>query len=334
MYASSGVRTVRGTVAADDLGRVLVHEHIRIRYPGQMLDPGALDEDRVACVERAAERLRAVAEHGVRTIVDPCPIELDRDPELMAEVSERSGVNVVCSTGFYFEHDAIGIPFYWRARTSEEVADFYLHEIEHGIGRTGIRPGVIKIASGAPPGEHDKKVIAGAAIAARESGTPIVSHCEHSRGGDVQQAILAEHGADVSRAVIGHQDEETEVGKLRAIAERGSFVGIDRIGQLLATDEQRADNVSTLVAEGRADHVCLAHDSTCCFHSARFPYPLPPGSPPSTAEQIHPTFSEQMRRPYTHLFDVFLPMLRDRGVSDADIDQMLVVNPRRLLTGA
>jgi len=334
MNASTTVRTVLGTVDASALGRVLVHEHIRIRYPGQLLDPNAPDENRADCVERAVERLHEAAEHGVRTMVDPCPIELDREPELMAEVSERSGVNVVCSTGFYFENDAIGIPFYWRARTSEEVAELYLHEIEHGIGDTGIRPGVIKIASGAPPGEHDKKVIAGAAIAARESATPIVSHCEHSRGGDVQQAILAEHDADLGRAVIGHQDEEADVANLRAIAERGSFVGIDRIGSMLAPDEQRADNVAALVAEGRADHVCLAHDSSCCFHSARFPYPLPAGSPPSTAEAIHPTFSEQMTRPYTYLFDTFLPMLRDRGVSDADIDQMLVVNPRRLLAGA
>jgi len=327
------VTTVLGPVSADDLGRVLVHEHVRIRYPGEMLDPGS-SSHRADCVARAVERLEAVAAHGVRTIVDPCPIELGRDPELMADVSQRSGVHIVCSTGFYFEHDAIGIPFYWRARSAEEVAEFYLHEIDHGIDDTGIRPGVVKIASGDPPGPHDRKVIAGAAIAARESHIPIVSHCEHSKGGNVQQDILAEHGADLTRAVIGHQDEEADPAKLVAIAERGSFVGIDRVGTVLAPESQRADNVATLVDGGFADRICLAHDATCCFHAPRFPYPLAEDTPPTFAAEIHPVFTEQMMRPYTHLFENFLPMLHDRGIGDETVDRILIDNPRRLLAGA
>ena len=58
----------------------------------------------------------------MRTFVDPCPIDLGRDPELMAEVAERSGMQIVCTTGFY--HQEIGIPYYWRVRSVEEVAEF------------------------------------------------------------------------------------------------------------------------------------------------------------------------------------------------------------------
>ena len=138
------VQTVTGPVDTADLGPTLVHEHIRIAYPGDELDPTG-HWDRSACVDTAVERMAGLSEHGVRTFVDPCPIDLGRDPELMAEVAERSGMQIVCTTGFY--HQEIGIPYYWRVRSVEEVAEFYLHEISNGIGATGIRPGAIKIAS-------------------------------------------------------------------------------------------------------------------------------------------------------------------------------------------
>src|SRR3954469_13142714 len=198
------VQTVLGPIDIGDLGPTLVHEHVRISYPGDELDPTST-WDRESCITTAVERMHGLQEHGLRTFVDPCPIELGRDPELLAEVARRSGMNIVCSTGFYHEHDSIGLPYYWRSRTTAEIAEFYLHEINNGIGETGIRPGVIKIASGDPPTDLERKFIAAAAIAAVESGLPIVSHCENSVGGDVQQDVLEAGGVDLGRCVIGHQ---------------------------------------------------------------------------------------------------------------------------------
>ncbi|MFN8035644.1 MAG: hypothetical protein U0V73_06905 [Acidimicrobiia bacterium] len=328
----TSVMTVTGPVEADALGRVLVHEHVRISYPGDHLDP-AYAFDRDACVATAVERMHQLAEHGVRTFVDPCPIELGRDPELLAEVATRSGMQIVCATGFYFE--GVGIPYYWRSRSAEEVAELYLHEIEHGIGSTGIRPGVIKIASGDPVGEHERTVIAGAAIAARESGLPVISHCERSAGADVQQAILAGHGVDLGRCLIGHQDEEPDVGNLRAIADRGSFVGVDRIGlEILAPDARRAEHVALLVTEGYVDWLCLSQDHMCCLASPKFPYPVPPELV-GAFDELRPVVLEQMvGRPHTYLFTDFLPRLRDHGVGDDEIDTLLTANPRRLLAGS
>ncbi len=179
------VQTVLGPVNTDDLGPTLVHEHVRISYPGEQLDP-AYSADRTGCVDTAVERMAGLAEHGVRTFVDPCPIDLGRDPDLLADVARQSGMQIVCSTGFYLQH--IGIPYYWRARSAEDVAEFYLHEINKGIGETGIT---------------------------------VISHCENSNGGDVQQDILAEHGADLSRALIGHQGQSTDMDYIRGIADGG-----------------------------------------------------------------------------------------------------------------
>lgn len=326
------VETVLGPVDAGDLGRVLVHEHIRISYAGDHLDP-AYSWNRADCVATSVERMHQLQEHGVRTFVDPCPIELGRDPELMAEVAQGSGMHVVCATGFYHEHDAIGHPYYWRVRDAGEIAEFLLHEIANGIGETGIKPGVIKIASGDPPTESDRKFLHGAAIAAAESGLPVVSHCENSVGGDVQQDILAEHGVDLTRTLIGHQDQAPSAAQHLAIAERGSYVGIDRVGYFLAPDGHRADCVKAIVDAGFGDRLLLSQDHMCCLASPKFPYRVPPHLQ-EAFEQMLPVIQEQMYgRPHTYVFTDFLPLLRERGVDDATIDRVFTDNPRRFLTG-
>ena len=75
------VQTVLGPIDTKDLGPTLVHEHVRISYPGDALDP-SYSWDRGECVATGVERMAGLAEHGVKTFVDPCPIDLGRDPEL------------------------------------------------------------------------------------------------------------------------------------------------------------------------------------------------------------------------------------------------------------
>jgi len=313
---------------------VLVHEHVQISYAGEQLDPkpGMPREERIA---RAVERMRQLTDQGVGTFVDPCPIDLGRDAELLAEVSEQSGMHIVCATGFYHEHDGAGIPYYWRQRWPEDVAELYLHEIQSGIGTTGIRPGVIKIATGNPVSRHERKVLHGAAIAAHESGLPVISHTESSKWGPLQQDIMEEAGVDLSRCLIGHQDEETELGNLEEIAKRGSFVGIDRIGsQRRTSDDRRADTVASLIANGMAERLCLSQDHLCCLPAPRDPYWVPRDKTEWFDREVRPELEEEMfGRPHTYLFTDFLPRLESRGVDASVIERILVDNPRRLLAG-
>ena len=102
------VQTVTGPVDGADLGRTLVHEHIRISYDGEALDP-TYTWDRAETVERAVDKMGELLDAGFRTFVDPCPIELGRDPELYAEIASRSGMQIVCTTGFYTEHRGLGV---------------------------------------------------------------------------------------------------------------------------------------------------------------------------------------------------------------------------------
>jgi phosphotriesterase-related protein len=325
------VETVLGPVPVTELGRTLVHEHIRISYPGDELDPTS-KWNRATCIEVAVERMQRLQEFGVTTFVDPCAIDLGRDPELMAEIARRSGMQIVCTTGFYHEH--VGLPYYWRLRTVDEIAELYLHEIENGIGDTGIKPGAIKIASGDPVTELEKKFIHAAASAAATSRMTVISHCENSVGSLEQQSILSEHGVDLGRCLIGHQDQAPEIKQLIEIAERGSFVGVDRVGiEVLAPDDHRIELIQGMLDAGHAERLCLSQDHMCCLRSARFPYEIPEGMEEAVKQMMPLIYDQLYGRPHTYLFTDFWPRLEKAGVESGVLDAILVDNPRRLFGG-
>ncbi len=329
------VQSVTGPIDGSELGRTLVHEHIRISYDGETLDP-TYAWDRADTVERAVDKMGELIDAGFTTFVDPCPIELGRDPELYAEIASRSGMQIVCTTGFYTEHNGWGLPVYWQARDPEEIAELYVKELTEGIAGTGgIRAGAIKAATGVEVTGAESRCLSGAALAQREVGCAIITHTENSRNGDVQQDLFADGGADLGRVLIGHQDEQTEVAPIRKLAERGTFVGIDRIGlEIIAPDERRADHVAALVHEGYTSQVCLSQDHICALTAPRPSFYVPPEHREAAATRREQIAWQVWQRPYTYIVTDFAPKLRERGVTDADLDTIFVDNPRRLLTGA
>src|SRR5699024_1967820 len=133
------VQTVTGKVSIEELKYILMHEHLKIGYPGWDLDPFSPKYIRDEVMDRAVNRLKELKSFGVNCIVDPCTMELGRDPEFMAEISIKSGVYIICSTGFDFE--ARGNLFAIRNMDSNQITEIYLKEINDGIKETGIKPG-------------------------------------------------------------------------------------------------------------------------------------------------------------------------------------------------
>lgn len=323
------VQTVLGPIGLDALGRTLMHEHLFIAFPGAEFDPTAAF-DRADFIAEAVKRLTQLrVEHGVRSFVDPCPIELGRDATMMAEIAERAEMNVICTTGFYFE--AMGLPVYWRARTAEEIAELYIREITHGIGRTGVRAGAIKVATGAPaitPLEH--KFLQAACIAQRATGVPVITHTQDGVCGPEQQEAFRAGGVELHRCLIGHCCGNADPAYHRRVCEGGSYIGFDRIGLTrFQPDEVRADNLARLVRAGYRASIMMSQDRHCGWLG-------------KMARQVTP--EEQARidqlkaqggwpPPYTYLFTDFLPMLRQRGLGDAEIFAMLDENPRRFFAG-
>jgi phosphotriesterase-related protein len=326
---SMQVQTVTGPIPLDALGRTLMHEHLFIAFPGAEFDPTAT-RDRPGFVAEAVKRLLQLREeHGVRSFVDPCPIELGRDAALMREIAEKSEMNVICTTGFYFE--LMGLPVYWRARTVEEIAELYIREITQGIGTTGVRAGAIKVATGAPGiTPLELKFLEAACIAQRATDVPIITHTQDGCAGPDQQVAFGRGGVPAHRCLIGHCCGNADPAYHRQVVDGGSYIGFDRIGILrLQPDEVRADNLVRLVRSGHRAQIMMSQDRHCGW-LGKFARQVPQEEQARidalTAEGNWPP-------PYTYMFTDFLPMLRSRGLSEAEIDSILDDNPRRFFAG-
>ncbi|MER9203793.1 hypothetical protein NKH74_32400 [Mesorhizobium sp. M0933] len=321
------VQTVTGPIPVEHLGRTLMHEHLFIALPGAWFDPLA-KFDRAELIEEAVRRLVQLrTEHGVCTFVDPCPIELGRDVSLMKEVSEKSGVHIVCTTGFYLEER--GLPIYWRARTVDEIAELYVREITYGIGDTGVKAGALKVSTGAPVvTAQEKKFLAAACIAQKVTGVPIITHTEDGCAGPEQQELFAAGGVAAHRCLIGHSCYNLNPAYHRRIVDAGSYIGFDQIGMLGRADSVRADNLAKLVHAGFRAQVITSMDRICGY-LGKLRYQL-------TADEIADTEhlkAQGLYQAYTFMFTDFIPMLHARGVSQADINSILEDNPRRFFAG-
>lgn len=321
------VQTVTGPIPVERLGRTLIHEHLFIAFPGAWFDPLA-KFDRAELIEEAVRRLVQLrTEHGVFTFVDPCPIELGRDVTMMKEVSEKSGMHIVCTTGFYSEER--GLPVYWRARTVDEIAELYVREITYGIRDTGVKAGAIKVSTGAPVvTAHEKKFLAAACIAQKVTGVPIITHTEDGYAGPEQQQLFAAGGVAAHRCLIGHSCCNLDPAYHRRIIDAGSYIGFDQIGMFHRPDNVRADNLAKLVRDGFRAQVMMSMDRLC-GRLGKFSYQL-------TADEIaeiERLKSQGLYEVHTYMFTDFIPMLHARGVSQADIVSILEDNPRRFFAG-
>ncbi|MGR3425090.1 MAG: phosphotriesterase family protein [Sagittula sp.] len=323
------IQSVLGPIDGAELGRTLFHEHLFIMFPGAEYD-STVTFDREAEIAEAGQRLTRLREdHGVRTFVDPCPIELGRDADAMRRISELSGVNIICTTGFYFQ--PMGLPPYWANSTTEQIAELYITELERGIGETGVRAGALKCATGAGQiSESERKCLNAACIAQRETGVRILTHTTSGSCGPDQQDIFLAAGVPETAIVIGHCCETGDNAYHRQIVDRGSYIGFDRIGWAnYNSDEARADALALLIEQGFEDQILLGQDR---YTAMRGRY----GRPQSAQEVAD---MEEAKRqgawppPYTHLFTDFFPLMTARGVPEERLYRMLDVNTNRFFSG-
>jgi phosphotriesterase-related protein len=310
------VQTLRGPVDGADLGRVLMHEHLFTVDPdvARNVDTG-WDED--AEVERAVQRLTELQVAGIGTLVDLTVIGLGRDVPLMLRVATRAPLHIVAATGLYTFHD---VPMYFRYRGTDHMADCFVRDIDDGIGETGVRAGILKCATD-EPGVTDgvAKVLRAVARAQLRTGVPISTHTHAAseRGLD-QLRIFVDEGVDPGRVVIGHSGDSTDLDYLQRLLDTGATLGMDRFGlDAILGFAERVATVAELCARGYAGQLVLSHDASC----------------------FADVLSEQMRQRanpnwhFGHITRDVLPALRERGVTDEQIETMLVRNPRRILAG-
>lgn len=211
------VNTVLGPVETADLGFTLSHEHVGTNAAGlRHTYPEFLD--RAGLLEQAVAAMHEAYQAGVRTMVEVTTFDLGRDIGLIQEVSRRSGVQIIAATG---NHLAVPRPFGEVA--PEVIARLYSREIEEGIEGTGIKAGIIKVASdrgGITPPQG--VILRAAARTHQRTGLPISTHTwSPDRVGDQQVRILEEEGVDLHRVYIGHSNDDTDLGYLLGLLEKG-----------------------------------------------------------------------------------------------------------------
>jgi phosphotriesterase-related protein len=321
------VNTVTGRARPEDFGTTLVHEHLLIGYPGWQMDALAPRFRRADALSRGVDRMQELLALGVATFLDPCPMDLGRDVEFMAEVAQLSGMQIICTTGAYKQNE--GLTYTFGALPVEQIEAIYVKELTEGIGDSNIRAGLVKVATGAPEiSDYEKKLLVAGGRAAAAVGCPVLTHTDHASLGLEQIAILTAQGVPAHRILVGHCDGRDDHPYHRSIADKGAYVGFDRFGiEALISDDKRIDSVCKMIEAGYARSVCLSHDATCASWLGR---PIFNGRLVVTAEALAAAMPNWEP---THLFKRILPRLRERGVTDADIRTMLVDNPRRYFQG-
>lgn len=319
------VATVRGERKTTDLGRTLMHEHVFAVSAALANDRPeiAFPDGKQAAIHATVERLQRAKDAGIDTLVDVTVFGHDRDIPSLVEINDRVDLNIVVATGFYTE-DLPSKTFeirqgLARRRGGNFFVDVFVADIVDGIGTTGVHAGIIKCVTG-PHGltRGAKGLLRASAIAAKETGVPITTHSDpHTEGGLEQLDLFAAEGVDLTRVIIGHSGDTTNIDYLKALMDTGATIASDRFGYDIdgaPTTPQRVAVIADLCDQGYADRIVVSHDAMLhtdwldADYTVRFPHWDP-----------------------TYLPTTVVPAMREAGISDTHLHQILVDTPARLL---
>jgi len=310
------INTVLGSIDSADLGFTLMHEHIISTYSGlyqnypELISNNPL-EDGVAAFTKAKAG-------GVDTILDASVVDLCRDVDLMTEVSRRSGVNIIATSGWWLHTSPFFLHF-----TPDQWAEVFIREIEVGIAGTNVKSAILKSASDSPGvTEQGETMLRAIARAHKRTGAPIMIHSYPAGQVARQQLpILAEEGVDMRRVKVDHSNDTTDVDYLVWILEQGCYLGFDRYPGYPVTTEDRTKTLKALIDLGWADRICPSHDHI-----------------PTSSGRIDPKRSEleaAIHNPHGFLYmkEVVFNRLREMGVSEEIIGGLCVNGPRNFWEG-
>jgi len=269
----------------------------------------------------AAECARGLIERGVQSICDPTGMLLGRDATLMRRVSEETGLRVVACTGIYtYDH----LPPFFVTRDADFIADCFVHDIEVGIQGTEAKAAFIKCAADEPGiTENIEKVHRAAARASVRTGAPIMAHSRPANDTGPQQLdLFEEEGVDLSRVQLAHTGDSDDLDYIEGLLERGVTIGMDRYGlEMYLPFERRNATVIALLERGYAVRMFISADY--CATLDWFP--------PETAKQLIAAGAEKDWS-MNIVPDKVIPALYELGMTEEQLETMMVENPRRWLT--
>ena len=318
------VETVRGPVQVDDLGPTLMHEHVFALSTEHAQNYGdGLWWDEEVRVADAVSKLRVLRHKGIKTIVDPTVWGLGRYIPRIQRIAEQVDLNIVVAAGLYV-YEELPQQYAYRGPgllfdVPEPMITDFTRDVVDGIGTSGVKAALLKCcveAAGLTPGID--RIARAVARTHLGTGAPIMVHTSSlAQSGRLAVDLFRSEGVDLAMVVIAHAGDSNDLDYLMELADTGATLGMDRFGlDMFNPTPDRIRTIAALAARGYADRMVLAQDANCFIDYF--------GADHDAARAaIMPNWH------YTHISDDVLPALRESGVTEAQIEQMLVDNPRR-----
>ncbi len=303
------IMTVNGPIPSREMGITLVHEHILVDFIGaDSINDSRWNRSEV--IKKSLPFLKQIRDLGCKSFVECTPAYLGRNPLLLRELSNSSGLNILTNTGYYGAGNNKYLPQHAFEETADQLADRWTKEWENGIDGTGIRPGFIKIgvASGSLSDLH-KKLVTAAALTHLKTGLTIASHTGPSVPAFEQLDILHTEGVEPEAFIWVHAQVEKDLRNHVKAANMGAWIGLDGLNDNNVEDYVRM--IKNMKENNMLGKVLLSHD----------------------AGWYHPGEEKGGEyRGYTTIFEKLIPRLKNENFSEKEIHQLMVSNPAEAFT--
>lgn len=302
------IQTVNGEISPEELGITMCHEHLALDLSPVRGDKDSDFDD----TELILDEIRKMKAYGVKSIVEVTCNDMGRDAEKLRLYSKECGIHIIAATGFYLEEyhsDKV------REASPEELSEIFCKDIWEGIDGTDIKAGVIgEVASGNPSmGPSEKNVLIAAALAGKQTGLAVTTHCQLGKLAMEQEKLFEKYGMNPAKVVLGHLDLANDRIYYEEVLKTGVNIGFDTIGKTAyLSDEDRADNLMWLLERGWEEQIVLSQDIS------RKSY-LSNGGKYSG---------------YMTVMKDFVPLLRERGIQSGTLNKLLIDNPARIFDKA
>lgn len=298
------IETVLGIIQASDLGVTMCHEHLAMDLSGVRGDVDSIFENR----ELILSEIMKLKTLGCQSIIEVTSEDMGRKILDLQYYSEITGLHIVASTGGYLK------PYHteWmKEATVEDLTGYFLKELTIGIGNTTVKAGLIaEIAtSSSCIYECEKKIFKAAGKASFFTNCAVSTHCDMANFGHEQIDLLVGEGTSVAKIILGHIDLSENLDYQRSLLDRGVNVAFDTVGkEAYLSDETRAEALVKLLTEGYQNQILLSQDVSRLSYLTKF------GG-----------------LGYTTVLGRFIPMLKRYGITENQIEKMLIDNPSRIL---
>lgn len=311
---SKTVNGVNGPIPVSALGVTLMHEHIvSVNWNMRAAYPEWFDEDEfIAYAARDCANARAA---GISTLVDVTPVCLGRSVRLAREAANRAGIQLIAATGFF--HTEQQWMFF---RDTDSFLRLIMADIEGGMDGTPVRPGLIKCCTDAlGVTEINEKLLTASAIASKRSGLPIITHSSwQNRSALAQAALFERYGLNPKKIVLGHLGDTNDLRYLEEALAYGCYIGLDRFGDDAKNPlEERVTTLLRLYEKGYGPQLMISHDHASYVDIGPYEW--------RTARHVCP---EDRDYNFSYFHRRAIPLLRKGGMSRAEIDGLLIDNPR------